>query len=137
MSASKRSTFYHQSGQETLLPLLNALTFYVLQTKPNIQLQKEIRSENQVLAFEEDYWRLSVRRSSMDPVWNIRRSYRTRSGFTHSKPYPTFNSDRKLCVRTKYLLWKRTIAFQAFVVLPWIRPGISDSVIERAHVLRT
>ena len=42
--------------------------FYTLRTKPNIQLQKEIRSENQVLAFEEDYWRLSVRRSTINPA---------------------------------------------------------------------
>ena len=33
------------------------------QNQPNIQLGQEIRSENQVLALKEHYWRLSVRRS--------------------------------------------------------------------------
>ena len=35
--ASKRSSIYHQSCQETLIPLSNALRFYTLKTKSNIQ----------------------------------------------------------------------------------------------------
>ena len=66
--ASNCSSFYHQSGQETLLALSNAIRFYVLKTKPNIQLRKEIWSENQVLVSKGNYWRLSVRRSTINPA---------------------------------------------------------------------
>ena len=44
---------------------------YILKTKPNIQPQKEIRSKNQVLALKEDRWRLSVRRSTINPAANF------------------------------------------------------------------
>ena len=53
---------------ENLLPLSNALRFYALQTKPNIQLWQAIRSANQVLDLKNNYWRLSVRRSNINPA---------------------------------------------------------------------
>ena len=43
----------------------SALRFYVLKTKPNNQLLQKIRSENEVLELSENYWRLSVRRSTI------------------------------------------------------------------------
>ena len=57
----KCSSFYHQSGLATLLSLSNALWFYKLKTKPNIQPWQELRCENQVLSTKENFWRLSVR----------------------------------------------------------------------------
>ena len=64
---SKCSSFYHQFGIETLLLLLNVLRFYALDNIPTIQLRREIRSEKHVLASEENYWRLSVLRSTINP----------------------------------------------------------------------
>ena len=40
-----RSSPYHQSGLEMLLPLLNAIRYYVLKNKHNVQRRQEIRSE--------------------------------------------------------------------------------------------
>ena len=132
LSASKCSSFYRQSGLETFLPLSNALRLYSLGTKPNIQLWKEIRSENEGLDLKENYWRLSVRHST----WKHCCRHRTLSRFTCFKPNPTFNSDRKLGSKTKYLLWKRTTGAQVFVVLPSIRPRNFSTAIERVEVLR-
>ena len=41
------------------------------QNESNIQHRQEIRSENQVLASIETYWRLSVRRSTINPACGI------------------------------------------------------------------
>ena len=58
------------------------------------------------LASQEKCWRLSVRRSTINPAYKLCYRYRTHSGFTHLKPNPTFNSDRILGAKTKYLLYK-------------------------------
>ena len=63
-----------------------------------------------------------LHRSTINPVWNIPHRYRTRSGFTHLKPNPTFTSDRKLGAKSKYLRRKRTIGVDVFFVLPSFRP---------------
>ena len=49
------SSLYHQSILETSPPLSNAIQFYGLKIEPNIQLRKEIRSENQVFDAEDNY----------------------------------------------------------------------------------
>ena len=50
--------------------------------KKNVQLRKEIRGENQVLALKENYWRLRVRLATINRAWEICYRFRTRSGFT-------------------------------------------------------
>ena len=67
----KRSSPYHQFGLETLLLLSIAFRFNNLKTKPIMQLRREIRSENQVLDSEENFWRLSVVRSTINPAIDL------------------------------------------------------------------
>ena len=43
-------------------------------------------SENQVLALKDNYWRLRVRRSTINPAYKVCYRYRTPSGFTCLKP---------------------------------------------------
>ena len=71
--------------------------------KPNI-LWQEIRSENEVLALKGNYWRLSVRRSTTNPVKQPCYCYRARSGFTFLKPTPTCNSRQEIRIFATFLM---------------------------------
>ena len=107
--ASKCSSFYHQSGLETLLPLSNALRFYSLKTKPNIQLTGNqewkqiscVQREQLASKFSPFYHQSGLK--TLLP----RNRYRTPSGFTCSKQI----QHSTLGTQTKQLRRKRTIGF--------------------------
>ena len=73
----------------TFLPLSNARMFYRLKTKPDIKLWMEIRSGGGgVLSSMENYWRLSVRLSSINPAYRLRYRYRIAPVFYVLKTNP-------------------------------------------------
>ena len=108
--APNRSSFYHQSGVEYSPTFLNAPRF---------------RSENEVFAAMEAYWRPWVRRSTIDREQEIRYSYRARLKFTCLKPNPKFDSGRILrgmpstCVeRSLAASMRSSFGHQVGVVIP-------------------
>ena len=55
----------------------------------------KLETGSEVLQSQGEYWRLSVRRSAINPAYSLCSSYQTYSDFTALNPDPKFNYDRE------------------------------------------